>query len=241
MRGAAVVSALCFLVAACARQEPPPQLQAGAEPPAFPEHAYDTRAGRVYQVDGVASRVEIRVYRGGRLARMGHNHVIEIRDLGGKILVPADSGQSRADLYFPVSALVVDDPQSRARAGEQFQSKLSESDISATRANMLGERLLNATSFPFVEMRVRGVSGVWPDLVADTVLQVKSQAVARRIPLRVQQLDCQLSAQGELHLLQSDLSLTPFSVLGGALVVQDELAVSFYILARDVAGTCPAG
>jgi hypothetical protein len=237
MRNALIVAA-SLLLAACARQEPPSQPQAGTKPPGFPDHAYDPRVGQVYRIDGAASLVEIRVFRGGRLARLGHNHVIEIRDLGGKLLLSPDGGQSRGDLYFPVSALVVDDPASRARAGEPFQSELSESDIAGTRANMLGEKLLDAANFPFVELRVRGLSGEGPEVIADAVLVVKSQGLAREIPLSLKQGDCQLSADGQLQLLQSELSLTPFSVLGGALAVQDEFSVSFHIVGRDVSGAC---
>jgi hypothetical protein len=47
-------------------------------------------------------------------------------------------------------------------------------------------------------------------------------------------------AAGELRLRQSDFGITPFSVLGGALTVEDELRVRYRLLARRVAGPPPA-
>jgi len=42
-----------------------------------------------------------------------------------------------------------------------------------------------------------------------------------------------LEASGEFPLRQSELGLTPFSAMLGALQVQDEMRVSFHIVARS--------
>ena len=45
-------------------------------------------------------------------------------------------------------------------------------------------------------------------------------------------VDHQLRARGSLAIRQSDFGIAPFSILGGALTVQDVLAIEFDLLAR---------
>ena len=54
--------------------------------------------------------------------------------------------------------------------------------------------------------------------------------------------DGTLEASGEFPLRQSELGLTPFSAMLGALQVQDEMRVSFHIVAQAAAlKTAPSG
>jgi len=238
---AALILAGTLALGACAPQAPPHPVAPGASPPGFPWPAYSDTGGAVYAVDPVASSLQLKVFRGGRLARLGHNHVIDVRDLGGRLWFDGDPALARADLYFPAATMVVDDPQSRAAAGERFTSELTDSDIAGTRANMLGERVLDAANFPFVEVQLRGLSGQWPKLTAELRLLVRGQAAARQLPVMIERETCLIRASGETMLSQSELSLTPFSVLGGALLVQDEFEVAFSIVARVLSPACGTG
>ena len=111
------------------------------------------RGAKVYRVEPGDSLVVVRVYRGGRLAKLGHDHVVSGREPRGFI----DADKGRGDLYVAVETLAVDDPAQRAAAG--FESTPSESDIAGTRSNML-EKVLQAERFPFVVLRVRAVLAV---------------------------------------------------------------------------------
>jgi hypothetical protein len=52
------------------------------------------------------------------------------------------------------------------------------------------------------------------------------------VPASVRIDDAQLDIAGRLELNQTDFGITPFSILGGAIAVQDRLGLSFRIRAR---------
>ena len=64
---------------------------------------------------------------------------------------------------------------------------------------------------------------------------VRGQVRTFAVPVRYQLADGELQAAGEFPLKQSELGLTPFSALLGALQVQDEMQVSFKVVARAAA------
>ncbi len=107
------------------------------------------------------SKVRILVYRGGRLARFGHNHVIEVSGLTGNIaLTTPDSGgrgkQYRFELQFSANDLMVDRAESRKQQGGDFAKPLGDSAIVGTRENMLGEAVLDAMNFPQIHLSAVG-------------------------------------------------------------------------------------
>jgi len=178
------------------------------------------RGARVYRVEPGDSLVAVRVYRGGRLAKLGHDHVVSSREPRGFI----DADRGRADLYVAVESLAVDDPAQRAAAG--FESHPSESDIAGTRSNML-EKVLQAERFPFVVLRVRAVEQ--GALQAELSLHGVTRPL--RIPAKIDPGAERIDVGGSFAINQSDFGIEPFSVLGGALAVQDRINLSFAIRA----------
>jgi polyisoprenoid-binding protein YceI len=136
--------------------------------------------------------------------------------------VDADNG--RCDLYVAVESLAVDDPAQRAAAG--FESTPSESDVAGTRSNML-EKVLEAERFPFVVLRVRAVE----QGVLQAELSVHGVTRPLRIPAKVDSGAERVEVSGSFAINQSDFGIEPFSVLGGALAVQDRVDLSFAIRA----------
>jgi len=67
---------------------------------------------------------------------------------------------------------------------------------------------------------------------------VRIQALVRgtphefSVPVRYERSAATVTASGETALRQSDLGLKPFSALLGALQVQDEMRISFHIVAH---------
>ena len=103
-----LAAVLISIVAACA-QHPPAPLPAVEAPAGFPVAYYRQAAAQgtpVMQIDPAASLVAIEVYRGGSLARLGHDHVVASHDVRGFVAPNA----KRADLYFRLDSLVVDEP-----------------------------------------------------------------------------------------------------------------------------------
>jgi hypothetical protein len=182
----------------------------------------------VYRIDPAASDVRIYVFRGGRAAQLGHNHVLSAPDFAGYVSLGGESAASaRFDLRFVFADLVIDDPALREATGGSFAGVRSESDISGTRRNMLGERVLDAASHPHLHIRSLAIEGDWPMLVARIAVDWRGFSRAYDVLLQVDRNDDSLRARGELVLRQTDFGITPLSILGGIIAVQDPVCVRF--------------
>jgi hypothetical protein len=186
--------------------------------------AYRTAAASgtaVYAIDPDASLVAVTVRRGGLMARLGHDHVVASHTLTGY----AAPGMGRADVSFRLDQLTIDEPQLLRGAG--IGTSPSPEAVEGTRKNMLGP-VLDAERYPVVTLHA--------ELPADGRLRVAItlHGTTRRIdlPAAVRVDEKQVTASGTAHLKQTDFGITPFSVGAGLLAVQDELDVSFDIVAR---------
>lgn len=189
--------------------------------------------GQVYAVDPAQSKVRIYVFRGGRAAKAGHNHVLDAPQFEAYLQLPSDDvAQARFDLRFRLDQLRVDAPALRAETGDAFAGERSASDIDGTRRNMLGPRGLDAERFPLVSLRSVTISGDWPMLVAE--VEVTLHGISRRqlVPILVRRSEGRLTASGSLALRQTDFGAEPYSLLGGLLAVQDAIAIRFDLVAE---------
>jgi len=215
---------MLVLVASCARPpaEPVSQPKSSELPRAFYDAALS--AGKaVYRVDPAQSLVVIEVRRGGSLARFGHDHLVSARNLEGYVAPEA----GRADLRVALDGLAVDEPELRKAAGMDTQP--SEADIAGTRANML-ERVLETGKFPFALIHVeRDGEALGVSLTLHGVTR------ALRAPASVRIDGGLVEVAGRMEFNQTDFGITPFSVLGGAVAVQDRLALSFTVRAPRAA------
>jgi YceI-like protein len=220
---AAVVTA--WLVASCApRIATPPQSEQPA-PPDFPGAYYRdalTHGRAVYRVDPATSLVVIDARRGGSLAHLGHDHVIAAHNLQG--YVAPDDG--RSDLYVQLDQLVVDEPALRAEA--KFDTQPSADDIAGTRQNML--RALQSEQYPFALIAISRVDAA--RLKVAISLHGATRTV--EIPALIDAGATELAATGHLALSQTDFGVKPFSILGGAVQVQDQVDLRFSIRARRI-------
>jgi len=184
----------------------------------------------VFHVDAARSQVVIEVRRGGSLARLGHDHVVASHDVAGNIA--PDEG--RADFYVRLNELTVDEPDLRAGAG--FDTQPDAEDIAGTRRNML-HKVLETDRYPYAEIHMSdaGVNRfAGPVRFALTLHGVTRSvdAIARRNDVAED-----YSVEGTFSIDQSDFGITPLSVFGGAITVQDRVNISFRIHARRVDGT----
>ena len=212
---------------------PPPQAQPA--PQAVAPHR-----GQPYDIVADASLLSILVYRAGPLASAGHNHVIASHELSGTVYVPADLMATSFEVHVPVATLTVDEAALRARqASSDFPPEVPEEAKQGTRRNMLGEALLDARQNPEIVLRAIGLQRPAPagtaadaDLVLVRVQStVRGQVRSFTVPVHYRLEDGHLTVTGEFPLRQSDLGLTPFSAMLGALQVQDEMRVSVRIVA----------
>jgi len=206
-------------------------------PQGFPSAAYESRtdkSSKVYRISAADSEADIYVYRSGKLARFGHNHIITSRDINGYVMLGKDAAGSRLDLYFPVDTLSIDEPELRAAAGDDFSSQPSANDIAGTRKNMLGERMLNGAQFPYVVISGKWVGGTPDAPELDVTVTVRGITHTVHATTHVEHDGELLRATGELPLSHAELGLEPFTALGGALSVRDDFKVQYRITARPL-------
>ncbi len=184
-----------------------------------------------WRIAPTESSVRILVYRGGTMARLGHNHVISAADLRGYVWRAPTLEDSGFEIAVPVNTLVVDDNSARAEEGEDFPLNVSEDAKAATKANMLRPTLLDGQQFPEITIRATHISGnaATPEVVAR--LRIKDQTREVRLPVTLTEAGSGLVVQGSFEIRQSDFGITPLSIAMGALTVQDAVKIKFRLVA----------
>lgn len=232
------VAALALLIVACAPQiretVPEPKPAERQAPENFPSQKYELAAAQgkpIYRIDPALSLVTITVRRSGSLARLGHDHVVASHAAQGYV----SPQEGRADLYLPLDELTVDEPALRVEAGLDTQP--SESDIAGTRANMLA-KVLQTQAFPFALIRVSGIETLPRGVRLTVGITLHGTTRTFEVPaqLETETANGELSVSGLFEFNQSDFRITPFSVLGGMIKVQDLVSLRFKLHARP----CPS-
>jgi len=185
----------------------------------------------VYTIDADRSIVTLRVYRAGRLAKLGHNHVITSANESGQAWTSGAPATSGFEVRLAVADMVVDDPAARAAAGPDFPGGLSEAARAGTRNNMLRAEVLDGDRYPAIVVRAGSLGGSWdrPTVAASVTLKGVTRSID--VPLSITRTDHEIYARGAFRVLQSDFGITPFSIGGGAIAVGDAVEISFEIRA----------
>jgi polyisoprenoid-binding protein YceI len=236
---------LCALLAACGQLPAPPaappspqpaataSAPAAAKPAAAPSVSRPAPAAKPpaagaaapappLHIDAAQSLIAVTVRRGGLLARLGHDHLVAARAISGTV-APA---QHRADFQFRLDQLTVDEAPLRTAAGLEKQP--SADAIEGTRTNML-TKVLDAGRYPLVTVHAeRGAAG--QPLQATITLHGVSRTLA--IPVEIRETAAGMTVSGAVNLKQSDFGIVPFSLMGGALAVQDQLELKFTLVAH---------
>ncbi len=224
-----VAIALSCMVAACTVPVARPPVLGDRGPEGFPTSYYQQlsqRGSEVLQIDPAQSLIVIEVRRAGSLANLGHDHVVASHDVRGYVA----PSEARADFYIRLDQLVVDEPALRAEAA--FDTQPPESAIAGTRENML--RKFNAEAHPYAAIAVTGVA-VDATAMQQLETSVSLNGVTRtvHVPAKIEKTAGQVTVSGRTTLAQTAFEITPFSILGGALQVQDQVDVRFTIRARS--------
>ena len=178
------------------------------------------------------SLLTLLVFRGGALAKAGHNHVIASHTLSGTAWVPEDVSRASFEIHAPVNDFTIDEPPLRALEGKEFAADVPDSARDGTKKNMLSEPMLDGARYPEVVLTSGPVEPGSQGLLVQVSVGIRGQTRSITVPIRYEVKDNELTAQGQLALKQTDLGLTPFSLLGGALRVEDEMTVKFSVVAR---------
>lgn len=181
-----------------------------------------------YTLDRKQSKLEIRVYREGFLKAFGHDHLISATQLSGQMqLAQPNVAESSVTFVVETPSLVVVDP------GE------TEKDRNEVQATMLGDKVLDAARYPQIQFTSSGVrfltqtEGV-TELQVEGTLRLHGVEKLVTVPVRLRRVERNLTADGELPLLQSSYGIAPIKVGGGAVRVRDKLKISFHIVAEPL-------
>jgi hypothetical protein len=218
-------------ITACAprRAEAPPPGPATTAP-----GATVPRGAREFEIDPDASVVTILVRRAGKLSGFGHVHVVTSAGETGRVWLGATPDLSGFEVRVPVNEFVVDDPAARAAAGPEFTAQVPEDARTGTRRNMLGPDVLDVGHYPEVVVSSAGPVAGAPPSSLKVRMVVRGAALERELPVTVRIDPEAVSARGSFRVLQSELGMKPFSIIGGAIAVADEIEVRFEIVARQL-------
>ena len=218
-----------FLLSACQAPPPAPIAQTQAAPEIRP-----ALHGKRYTVDMRESEIRLLVYRDGPMARFGHNHVIT-GQVRGEIGVSDTAADSGFRLEIPVESLSVDEPVLRTEEGDEFSAAVSDQARKGTRDNMLGANILDTAHFPVISIASDTLVGPrWnPDVTARVTVRGRTSEL--RFPAAVIEQPGSLTVIASFPVLQSNLGIVPFSILGGAIRVRDAIDIRVRLVARPAA------
>jgi hypothetical protein len=201
-------------------------------PAAAPSVAVAVPSGPFERYEVVASHVEIRAFRDGPMATLGHNHLISSDALTGTIDFRDPASDTRFTLELPLASLVVDDPALRSTAGPDFVKEVPQADRDATRRNMLGPYVLDEARQPVLRLGVESMDGGPTQFQAQVRVGLRGEERIVSVPVSVQVDGDRLSAHSSFKVHHADLGLTPFSVALGALRVRDEIEIDCRLEAK---------
>jgi YceI-like protein len=218
--------ALCLCLGACRTltrpQAPPAPAPIPVTPAVQPLH---------YRIDPAQSQVLILVYRDGPMAKLGHNHVLSVKDLSGEVTSAGEPSQERFWLEFPVAAISIDELALRAAAGDEFKTSVDAESIAGTRAHMLGAQLLDADHYPTIRLQSEQLRADGDRWLATVHIRVRDHDSTAEVPMTLMETPEQLDVSGEFDLTHTQLGLTPYSVALGALRVAETLHVRYRLVA----------
>jgi polyisoprenoid-binding protein YceI len=216
---------LVLTLAACAAPRPRPVTQpVPAQPGAILQ---SLPAPGQYPIDSKASELRLLVYRAGPLANLGHNHVMVNRAVTGLVQIGADVSASSFSLHVPADSFVIDDAQARREEGSDFPGDIPEDAKAGTRRNMLSSAVLNAGEYAEITVKSLSLTGTLDALNADLEISAAGHTSQISVPFTLQGDAHHVIAAGSMELRQTTLGLSPYSLMHGALQVQDVMQLKF--------------
>jgi polyisoprenoid-binding protein YceI len=179
---------------------------------------------KLYKIDSSQSQFTVHTDTASLLGAMGHKLQIAIQDFSGQIRIPSEKPEL-ASLQMKV--------KSQSLTATDKISEKDKAEIEDTMQN----KVLNTPTFSEITFSSSKVSGKQAKeglfeikITGDLTLHGVTRLM--EIPTQVSIKANQLLATGEFRLKQTDFKIKPFSALGGAMKVKDELSLTFHLKAH---------
>jgi len=183
-----------------------------------PAHAQTAHA-----IDPERSVATVKVYKAGLLGGLGHNHDIQAPIQGGTV----DEEKGAVQLLIDARQLKVMDQE------------LSDKDRTEVQQNMDGPKVLDVEHFPQIRFQSASAKPGGPNKwTVQGSLEIRGQT--RPVTLQVERY-AGLASQaaryrGSIQLRQTDFGIRPYSSIGGAIKIKDEIRIEYDIAVRTESG-----
>ena len=177
-------------------------------------------------------------HKAGVGSALAHDHFIYPSQYKSDISVdPAHPEQARFRMQFPVTALVVDDPQAKTRWFPEIKAagildhpfpEVSEKDRAKIREHMLDEGQLDAQRFPEISAELKSITEKKSDTggkglgyEVSVALTAHGKTVERPFLVNIEQTGDTARVKGFGSFKFTDFGIKPFSAFLGAVRNQD--------------------
>ncbi len=166
------------------------------------------------------------VPKAGLLSSFGHDHNIGVKSFSGKVVVPeAGTGGGSLELEVNAQSLVLLD----TKPSEEDRKKITNSMHNEVLESAKYQKI-SFKSVSISDLKSAGAESYTFTLNGDLTLHGVTKRIA--LPVNAKINAQQLRAGGKYTLKQSDFGIKPFSAVGGAVKVKNEVVVNFDIVAK---------
>jgi polyisoprenoid-binding protein YceI len=184
-------------------------------------------ATSTFAVDASASSVRVHVGKTGIGSFAGHEHDVVAQSLRGEVVADFDD--------LPRSSV---DISVNARSLKVTGSDEPEGDVPKVQQAMTGPKVLYVARFPSIRFRSREVAakrlspGLYELLITGELSLHGVTKTMTVVPIRLEAHGDTLTGTGKMVVKQTEFGIEPVSAAGGLVQVEDEVTVSFRIVAR---------
>jgi len=134
-------------------------------------------------------------------------------------------------IEIPVTDFLVDADFARQDEGAEFSSRPDAESIAGTTRNTLGEKVLDVARYPTIEINSTHLTG--PVRGMDVGARIKLHGIEREsvVPAAVEHNGDTIVITALFSIAQTDFGITPMSLFGGALQVDNVVKVRMRIVA----------
>ncbi len=184
-----------------------------------------------YQIDANKSELVTRLFPGGFVGFMGHNHVIRATRFSGSIQFdPEKHSFFAAFIEVKTASLKADEPKIRAKY--KLKKKIRKRDRKRIQNTMKSAEQLDVKKFPVMTFKATKVEKQKKDkyrIHGDLTMHGVTRPVSLSMLAKIEK--SQVTLKGSLKFKQSDFGIKPFSAVFGSVKNKDKAILLIKLVA----------